>query len=76
MPNYTTVGGYPNPDPYGEDDEPECGCCGGEGFVELEDHPELWEDDCLMEMNRLVTCPECGGLPDGAPDNAPEGRIP
>lgn len=49
----------------GDDDEPVCDCCGGEGFVELEDHPELWGEDCFVEENRLVTCPECGGLRTG-----------
>lgn len=49
----------------GDAEEPTCDCCGGEGFVELQDHPELWDEDCFMELNRLVTCPECGGLPTG-----------
>lgn len=47
----------------GDAEEPTCDCCGGEGFVELQDHPELWDEDCFVEENRLVTCPECGGLP-------------
>lgn len=55
---------------YDGGDEPACDCCGGEGFVELEDHPELWGDDCFTELNRLVACPECSGLPDGAADEA------
>lgn len=49
---------------YGRE-EPDCPCCGGEGLVELQDHPELWDEDCFMEENRLVACPECGGLPTG-----------
>ena len=59
----------------GEDSEPECDCCGGEGFVELEDHPELWADDCLMEANRLVVCPECGGLPTGEEDGSRNAQV-
>jgi len=49
-----------------DDDGPGCACCGDEGLVELEDHPELWGEDCFVEENRLVTCPECGGLPTAA----------
>ncbi len=45
---------------FGEPHE-DCECCGGEGHVELQDHSELWGEDCLSEVNRLVVCPECGG---------------
>lgn len=37
----------------------ECGTCAGEGYVELQDHPELWQEDCFVEENRLVRCPDC-----------------
>ena len=47
-------------DDWGESSD-ECECCGGEGFVELQDHPELWSEDFFSEKNKLVTCPECGG---------------
>jgi hypothetical protein len=38
-----------------------CTECGGDGLVELEDHPELWAEDCFCEPNQAVTCPECHG---------------
>jgi hypothetical protein len=38
-----------------------CPRCGGEGFVELHEAPELWGEDCCAEVNRLVDCPECKG---------------
>jgi len=37
----------------------ECDRCGGEGFIELVDAPELWGEDCLSEENRLIICPGC-----------------
>jgi hypothetical protein len=37
----------------------ECSRCGGNGFIELVDAPELWGEDCLSEENRLIPCPEC-----------------
>lgn len=48
------------PAEYWDDDgDDTCSCCGGDGVVELVDHPELWGEDCLSEINRLVPCPEC-----------------
>ena len=38
-----------------------CERCGGEAMMELRDCPELWGEDCFVEKNRLVMCPECGG---------------
>jgi hypothetical protein len=38
-----------------------CSKCGGEGFVEYDECPELWGEDCPSEINHLETCPECGG---------------
>lgn len=45
------------------DDEEDdlCWTSSGEGFFDLEDHPELWGEDCLSEMNRSVVCPNCKG---------------
>ena len=40
----------------------ECSRCGGEGFIELVDAPELWGEDCLCEENRLIDCPECAQI--------------
>jgi DnaJ-class molecular chaperone len=48
-------------DDFGDPQDNYCECCGGDGHVELQDHPELWGEDCFVEMNRLVVCPECGG---------------
>ena len=39
-----------------------CDHCGGEGFLEYSDHPELWGEDCPSEVNHLETCPTCGGM--------------
>lgn len=44
----------------GEEHDP-CERCGGEGTLELRDCPELWGEDCFVEKNRLVMCPECNG---------------
>ncbi len=38
-----------------------CEKCGGEGFVELHDHPEMWGEDSCSEENQLLTCPRCKG---------------
>jgi hypothetical protein len=38
-----------------------CGRCGGEGFIQLSEAPELWGDDCFMEKDRPVTFPDCRG---------------
>lgn len=37
----------------------DCPRCGGEGFIELVDAPEMWGEDCLSEENCLIDCPEC-----------------
>lgn len=37
----------------------ECSRCGGEGFIEYNDAPDLWGEDCPSEVNHLVDCPEC-----------------
>ena len=42
-------------------DDDSCHRCGGEGFVEYNDAPEAWGEDCPSEMNHLVTCPICLG---------------
>ncbi len=39
----------------------ECERCGGDGFIELAEAPELWGEDCMSEKNRLVKCPDCDG---------------
>lgn len=41
-----------------------CPTCGGEGFVEYMDAPEVWGEDCPSEENHLVDCPNCGGSGD------------
>jgi hypothetical protein len=50
---------------YGDDcndfGDDRCETCGGEGFVEYIEHPELWGEDCPSLKNHLLTCPECGG---------------
>jgi Zn finger protein HypA/HybF involved in hydrogenase expression len=49
---------------YWDDDGPSeqgCDTCGGEGFVEYLEHPELWDEDCPSLKNHLVICPTCGG---------------
>jgi DnaJ-class molecular chaperone len=43
----------------------DCDRCGGNGFVEYNDAPEIWGEDCPGEINYLVTCPECGGTGGG-----------
>jgi hypothetical protein len=35
--------------------------CGGEGFIEYLECPEVWGEDCPSEVNHLVTCPDCAG---------------
>jgi len=43
------------------DDNVVCECCGGDGSVQLSEHPEFWGEDCFCEEDRLVNCPECSG---------------
>lgn len=43
----------------GENDA--CEYCGGAGYVEYLDHPDLWDEDCPNLKNHLVTCPDCEG---------------
>ena len=38
-----------------------CPKCGGEGFVELHDCPELWGQDS-PPANDIAQCPECIGM--------------
>lgn len=42
-------------------DDDTCPDCGGEGFQEYDDCPEVWGEDSPSEGNHLVTCPTCGG---------------
>lgn len=37
----------------------ECSRCGGDGYVEYSDSPDLWGEDCPSEENHLLPCPEC-----------------
>lgn len=39
-----------------------CDRCGGEGFIEYKEAPEVWGDDFPAEVNHLVVCPLCEGL--------------
>ena len=45
----------------GEDEDNRCERCCGEGFVEYNDAPDTWGEDCPSEVNHLVTCPDCRG---------------
>ena len=38
-----------------------CDTCGGQGFIEYFDHPEVWGEDCPSLQNHLLTCPTCRG---------------
>ena len=49
-------------DPWMDNGKTECGRCGGDGHIELSEAPELWGEDCMMEKNRLVECPDCDGI--------------
>jgi hypothetical protein len=42
-----------------DEDYDVCDCCGGDGVVEYIDHFEVWGEDCPIELNHLVPCPEC-----------------
>ena len=44
-------------DELGDDEEPCCLICGGEGTVDGSDNPD-WDED---EYGELVDCPSCGG---------------
>lgn len=39
----------------------ECDQCGGDGYVEYNDAPETWGEDCPSQRNHLVACPGCAG---------------
>lgn len=40
--------------------EDECPRCGGDGYVDVDDAPELWLED-LSPGHDLVRCPDCKG---------------
>ena len=40
----------------------ECSRCGGDGFVEYIESPDLWGEDCPSEVNHLLPCPECAEI--------------
>jgi len=42
-------------------DDDLCSRCGGQGYVEYNEAPESWGEDCPSEPNHLIDCPECGG---------------
>lgn len=48
----------------GDDEDNRCERCGGEGFIEYNDAPDTWGEDCPSEANHLVSCPDCGGTGD------------
>lgn len=44
-----------------EEEYESCPKCGGDGYVDLSECPELWGEDCFCEPDRQVLCPECLG---------------
>ena len=44
--------------------DPECPRCGGNGSIMLsEAGPSVWGEDTFCDVDRLIVCPECRGMP-------------